>query len=249
MKITKMNNMTIITVKDYEEMSKKAAQFFEAQVRLKPNSVLGLATGSTPEGMYQELAKKYADNEIDFKDVVAFNLDEYYPIAADNEQSYAYYMYEHLFKYINVEPEERNIPNGMSEDVEASCCAYDNAIEVAGNIDLQVLGIGTNGHIGFNEPDDHFTVGTHLVALNEETITANARFFDSIDDVPKEALSMGVGSIMHGKKIILLASGKNKAAAIAATVKGPVTPKLPASILQMHQDVTLIIDEDAASEL
>lgn len=249
MKTIDMNNMKIIKVKNYEEMSQKAAKLVEAQVLVKRNSVLGLATGSTPEGMYQELAKKYRNDEVDFKDVVAFNLDEYYPISADNDQSYAHYMREHFFQHVNIQENNRNIPDGLNKDVQASCRAYDRALEAAGNVDLQILGIGTNGHIGFNEPDEHFAVGTHLVDLNEKTIQDNARFFEHIDEVPKQALSMGVGSIMHAKKIVLLASGKNKAEAIRAMVKGPVTPELPASILQMHQDITLIIDEEAASEL
>jgi glucosamine-6-phosphate deaminase len=249
MKTIDINNIKIIIVDNYEQMSKKAAAMIEAQVLLKRNSVLGLATGSTPEGMYQELVKKYQENEVNFQDVTTFNLDEYYPIAPDNPQSYAYYMHEHFFKHVNVREHYQNIPSGSNTNVEETCQVYDRAIEVSGNIDLQILGIGTNGHIGFNEPDVKFESGTHLVELDEETIEANARFFDHIADVPKQALSMGIRNIMHSKKIILMASGQNKAKAIRAMLKGPVTPELPASILQLHQDVTLIIDEEAAGEL
>jgi glucosamine-6-phosphate deaminase len=249
MKTIDINNIKIIIVDNYEQMSKKAAAMIEAQVLLKRNSVLGLATGSTPEGMYQELVKKYQENEVDFQDVTTFNLDEYYPIAPDNPQSYAYYMHENFFKHVNVREHYQNIPSGSNTNVEETCQVYDRAIEASGNIDLQILGIGTNGHIGFNEPDVKFEAGTHLVELDEETIEANARFFDNIDDVPKQALSMGIRNIMHSKKIILMASGQNKAKAIRAMLKGPVTPELPASILQLHQDVTLIIDEEAAGEL
>ena len=249
MKTMDINNIKVIIVDNYEQMSKKAAAMIEAQVLLKRNSVLGLATGSTPEGMYQELVKKYQDHEVNFQDVTTFNLDEYYPIAPDNPQSYAYYMNENFFKYVNVKEHYQNIPNGLNTNIEETCRLYDQAIESMGNIDLQILGIGTNGHIGFNEPDIKFEVGTHLVELDEETIEANARFFDHIEEVPKQALSMGIRNIMHSKKIILMASGKNKAKAIRATLKGSVTPELPASILQLHQDVTLIIDEEAASEL
>jgi glucosamine-6-phosphate deaminase len=249
MKTIDINNIKIIIVDNYEQMSKKAAAMIEAQVLLKRNSVLGLATGSTPEGMYQELVKKYQENEVDFQDVTTFNLDEYYPIAPDNPQSYAYYMHENFFKHVNVRENYQNIPSGSNTNVEETCQVYDRAIEASGNIDLQILGIGTNGHIGFNEPDVKFEAGTHLVELDEETIEANARFFDNIDDVPKQALSMGIRNIMHSKKIILMASGQNKAKAIRAMLKGPVTPELPASILQLHQDVTLIIDEEAAGEL
>ncbi len=249
MKTVDINNIKIIIVDNYEQMSKKAAAMIEAQVLLKRNSVLGLATGSTPEGMYQELVKKYQENEVNFQDVTTFNLDEYYPIASDSPQSYAYYMHEHFFKHVNVREHYQNIPNGSNTNVEETCQAYDRAIEASGNIDLQILGIGTNGHIGFNEPDVKFEAGTHLVELDEETIEANARFFEHIEDVPKQALSMGIRNIMHSKKIILMASGQNKAKAIRAMLKGPVTPELPASILQLHQDVTLIIDEAAAGEL
>lgn len=249
MKTIDINNIKIIIVDNYDQMSKKAAAMIEAQVLLKRNSVLGLATGSTPEGMYQELVKKYQENEVDFQDVTTFNLDEYYPIAPDNPQSYAYYMHENFFKHVNVREHYQNIPSGSNTNVEETCQVYDRAIEASGNIDLQILGIGTNGHIGFNEPDVKFEAGTHLVELDEETIEANARFFDNIDDVPEQALSMGIRNIMHSKKIILMASGQNKAKAIRAMLKGPVTPELPASILQLHQDVTLIIDEAAAGEL
>ncbi|MDF1617383.1 glucosamine-6-phosphate deaminase [Petrocella sp. FN5] len=239
--------MSILMTENYEEMSKKAALLVAAQVTLRPDSVLGLATGSTPEGMYKELVAMYEQGEIDFSEVKTFNLDEYYPIEENNPQSYAYYMKKNLFDHININPQEVHIPNGTARDVEASCEVYDKIIEAAGGIDLQVLGIGNNGHIGFNEPDIHFEAGTHLVELDDETIEANARFFTRIEDVPRRAISMGIRTIMHSKKIILLASGASKGKVIKAMLFGEVTPNLPASILLLHNDVTLILDKEAAA--
>lgn len=240
--------MTIYIMDDYKQMSEKAASFIVAQVMLKGDSVLGLATGSTPEGMYQSLIERYKNHDVDFSETTTFNLDEYYPIEAENEQSYYTYMYRNFFDHVNVPADRIHIPDGQAKDVEAFCTAYDEAIneEV---IDLQILGIGNNGHIGFNEPDIRFETGTHLVTLDEETIEANARFFDSIDDVPKQALSMGIRNIMHSKKIVLIANGEGKAEAISEMIFGDVTPQLPASILQLHNDVTVILDQDAASEI
>lgn len=239
--------MRVYKVKDYSEMSKKAAQILAAQVILKPNCVLGLATGSTPEGMYKELADMYSKGELDFSEVKSANLDEYKGLPRTNDQSYYYYMNEHLFKHINIKPENTNIPDGEATDGEAEGLRYDNVIKQLGGVDLQVLGIGNNGHIGFNEPDEYFAKGTHQVKLTESTIQANARFFENIDAVPKYAYSMGIQTIMNAHKILLLASGKSKADAIAKTINGPITPKMPASVLQLHPDVIIIADEEAMS--
>lgn len=241
--------MRILVCKNYDEMSKKAAQIIASQVTLKPDSVLGLATGSTPIGMYKNLVKMYNDNELDFSDVKTFNLDEYYQLPRDNDQSYYYFMHENLFNHINIKEENVNIPNGMNEDVKAECEKYDTAIKNIGGVDIQVLGIGHNAHIGFNEPASIFEKGTNLVDLKESTIQANARFFESIDDVPKKAVTMGIGSIFTAKKIMLMASGEGKAEAIYNTVHGNITPEVPSSILQLHEDVVLILDEEAASKL
>lgn len=240
--------MTIYVMDDYEQMSEKAASFIVAQVMIKPESVLGLATGSTPEGMYKSLVQRYKAHDVDFSETTTFNLDEYYPIEAANEQSYYSYMYRNFFDHVNVPKDRIHIPDGQAEDVEAFCASYDAAINEE-IIDLQILGIGNNGHIGFNEPDIRFETGTHRVTLDEETIEANARFFQSVDEVPKEALSMGIRNIMHSKKIVLIANGKGKAQAVHEMIFGDVTPQLPASILQLHNDVTVILDQEAASEI
>ncbi|MFD3158052.1 glucosamine-6-phosphate deaminase [Haloimpatiens sp. FM7330] len=241
--------MRLIVVDNYEEMSKKAASIMASQIILKPESILGLATGSTPLGMYKELIKMYNDGEVDFSQVRTFNLDEYYGIRRDNEQSYYYYMDNNFFKYINVKEDNINIPNGTAEDVEQECINYDKRIKESGGIDIQVLGIGVNGHIGFNEPDVNFEAQTHLVKLDKKTIESNARFFNSIEEVPVKAVSMGMKTIMNSKKIILLANGINKADAIEKTMKGKISPEVPASILQLHNDVTIIVDKAAASKL
>lgn len=241
-----IRGMRIIITDTYEDMSKKAATIVASQVNLKPNSILGLATGGTPVGMYQELVKMYNDNEVDFSETKTFNLDEYYPIDRDNDQSYYYYMNENLFKHINVSNDNINIPNGKAEDIEKECYEYDKNIYNSGGIDLQVLGIGNNGHIGFNEPDVTFESGTHKVKLDDETINANARFFDSVEDVPTEAISMGMKTIMQSNKIVLLANGKGKAKIIDKMLFGEISPNVPASILQLHPHVIVIIDKEAA---
>lgn len=241
--------MRIIVCKNYEEMSQRAAQMIAGQINLKPNSVLGLATGSTPEGMYKELIEMYERNLVDFSEVSSFNLDEYYQLPKDNDQSYDFFMRQQLFDHVNIKRENVNLPNGMTTNVEEECANYDKKIEVVGGVDIQVLGIGHNAHIGFNEPSSSFKAGTNLVDLKESTIEANSRNFASIDDVPKKAITMGIGSIMKSKKILLLASGEGKADAIYKTVCGEVTPEVPSSILQFHSDVVLIIDEAAASKL
>lgn len=241
--------MRILVCKNYDEMSKKAAQMILSQVTLKPNSVLGLATGSTPIGMYKELVKMYNEKLIDFSEVSTFNLDEYYNLPKTSDQSYDYFMRVNLFNHINVKNENIHIPNGMASNVELECETYDKQIKESGGVDIQVLGIGNNAHIGFNEPTINFERGTHLVDLKESTIEANARFFEKIEDVPKKAITMGTGSIFKARKIMLLACGDSKADAIYNTVYGKVIPEVPASILQFHNDIVLILDEAAASKL
>ncbi|WP_296649039.1 glucosamine-6-phosphate deaminase [Romboutsia sp. 13368] len=241
--------MRIIVCQNYEEVSKKAAQMILSQVTLKPNSVLGLATGSTPIGMYENLVELNKKGDIDFSEVRTFNLDEYYKLPKNNDQSYHYFMHKNLFNHINIKPSNIHIPNGMTDDVNAECERYDSLIKEAGGVDIQVLGIGNNAHIGFNEPTVNFEKGTHLVELEDSTIEANSRFFDNIEDVPKKAITMGVGSIFKSKKIMLIATGENKAEAIYNTVYGKVVPEVPASILQFHNDIVLILDKDAAKLL
>ena len=241
--------MRILVCSDYESMSKKAAQIILSQITLKPNSVLGLATGSTPIGMYKNLVEMYESGLVDFSEVQTFNLDEYYKLPITNSQSYHYFMYKNLFDHININPENIHIPNGMTDDVDAECERYDELIKEAGGVDIQVLGIGNNAHIGFNEPTISFEKGTHLVELEESTIEANSRFFDNIEDVPKKAITMGVGSIFKSRKIMLIATGENKAEAIYNTVYGKVVPEVPASILQFHSDIVLILDKEAAKLL
>ncbi|SHK07216.1 glucosamine-6-phosphate deaminase [Paramaledivibacter caminithermalis] len=238
--------MRIIVEKDYKELSKKAANILASQIILKPDSVLGLATGSTPIGTYEELVGIYKKGNINFSEVVTFNLDEYYGLDSSNQQSYYYFMNKYLFRHINIKTENIHIPNGRTKDVDLECRDYEERIKAAGGIDIQLLGIGRNGHIGFNEPDVKFEALTHLVTLDEDTIKANSRFFPSIEDVPKQAISMGIKTIMRSKKILLLASGRQKSQTIYEMIKGKITPKLPASVLQLHPDVTVIIDEEAA---
>ena len=241
--------MRIIVVDNYEEMSKRAALMVASQVTLKPDSVLGLATGDTPSGMYKELISLYNKKEVDFKEVRTFNLDEYYGLNPENSQSYYKYMMNNLFNSINISKENINMPDGMTKDVNDFCLLYEKKIKTFGGIDMQVLGIGGNGHIGFNEPNVNFEAATHLVNLDEQTIEANSRFFKSVEDVPVQAISMGIKTIMNSKKIILLANGLNKAEAIEKAVRGKINPSIPASILQLHNDVTIIIDKEAASLL
>ncbi len=239
--------MKLITVENYQELSDTAAQILAAEVAENPQAVLGLATGSTPEGMYARLVELNREGKIDFSKVTTFNLDEYAGLAPEHEQSYHYYMHYHLFNRINIRPEQINMPGCDLDHVKQFCLEYDQRIADAGGIDLQVLGIGGNGHIGFNEPGRLLSVHTHLIDLSEDTIRANSRFFSSAEEVPKQAVTMGLGSIMLAKKIILLASGKSKAEAIAQTVSGKVTTEVPASILQLHHNVTMIIDREAAA--
>jgi len=240
--------MRIILCDTYEEISKHAAKLVAGQVYLKPDCILGLATGSTPVGTYEELARLYKAGEIDFKDVKTFNLDEYYPLSAENEQSYHYFMNENLFSKINVAPENIHILDGEAKDPEAECEAFDALIDEMGGIDLQILGIGRNGHIGFNEPDESLVTGTHVTGLTESTILANARFFDSIDDVPTKALTMGIATILKAKKILLLANGKEKREAVRALLTADINTSVPATMLKVHPDVVLICDREALGD-
>ena len=241
--------MNLIIVENDQEIGEKAADIFVATLLMKRNSILGLATGSTPLSLYRELIERHKNGKIDFKDAISFNLDEYIGLKEDDPQSYHYFMQENLFKHINLASYNHFIPDGNTPDPDSYGKKYDEKIKSLGGIDLQVLGIGTNGHIGFNEPSDVFTYRTRRVQLTQSTIEANARFFQHIADVPTEALSMGLGTIMKAKRILLLASGKAKAQAIKKAVLDDPAPNCPASILQFHQNTTVILDKDAASLL
>ncbi|KMY46282.1 glucosamine-6-phosphate deaminase [Bacillus sp. FJAT-27916] len=239
--------MKIIVVENYDEMSKKAAEILIKKVQEKPNAVLGLATGSTPVGLYKELIEDHQQNGTSYKDIHTVNLDEYIGLPQEDKNSYFTFMYEHLFKYLEIPKEHTHIPSGDTEDHAKECKRYEEIIESLGQVDLQILGIGSNGHIGFNEPGTPFTGDTHIIDLKESTRQANARFFESIDEVPTQAITMGIGTIMKSKEILLLASGKAKAEAIHGMIHGEMTEELPASILQSHPHVTLIVDKDAYS--
>ncbi len=241
--------MRIYETANYEEMSRKAANILSAQVISKPDSVLGLATGSTPIGMYDQLVEWYNKGDVDFSEVKTVNLDEYKGLARDNDQSYYYFMHKHLFDRVNINPDNTNVPDGTQMDSEKECARYEKLIESMGGVDIQLLGIGRNGHIGFNEPDDCFAKTTHCVDLTESTIEANKRFFASADDVPRQAYTMGIGTIMKAKKILLIVNGEDKADALAKAVYGPVTPEVPASILQFHNDVVIVADQAALSKM
>ncbi len=239
--------MQIIKATDYDKMSRRAANIIAAQVLMKPDCVLGLATGSTPIGTYKELIAKFEAGELDFGDVTSINLDEYKGLSPENDQSYRYFMNHNLFDYVNINPERTFVPNGLEADAEKACEEYNEIIRSVGGIDLQLLGLGHNGHIGFNEPADVFEKDTHCVDLTQSTIDANARFFASMEDVPKQAYTMGIRTIMQAKKIVVVVSGKDKAKIVKEAFFGPVTPKVPASVLQLHPDVVLIGDEEALS--
>jgi glucosamine-6-phosphate deaminase len=241
--------MRIVIAKSYEDMSTNAARMVAGQLYLKPNSVLGLATGSTPLNMYQELIKIHHEVGLDFSEVVTFNLDEYLGLKPEDENSYHFYMFQNFFNHINIQRNNIYIPNGLAQNIPAECQEYERKIQEQGGIDLQVLGIGVNGHIGFNEPDINFEAVTHKVKLDEETINVNARFFANIEEVPRYAISMGIKTIMNAKKILLLANGVNKAEALYRTIYKGITPETPASILQLHPDVTIIAEEGAAKLL
>ena len=237
--------MKLIRARDYAHMSRQAANIISAQVILKPDSVLGLATGSSPIGAYRQLIDWYNKGDVDFSGVKTVNLDEYIGLNADNDQSYAYFMRKNFFDHININRENTYIPCGMNTDEAQECARYDALIRSLGGIDLQLLGLGPNGHIGFNEPDDVFTKGTHRVELTEATIQANKRFFESEADVPRAAYTMGICDIMHAERVVMVVSGESKAQIVKDAFFGPVTPRVPASILQLHKDFTLVADEAA----
>lgn len=239
--------MEIIKTQEYNDMSRKAARVISSVITLKPDCVLGLATGSTPIGTYRQLIKWYEKGDLDFSKCHSVNLDEYRGLPKENDQSYYYFMHANLFNHINIKEENTNFPDGMNMDADAECKRYDKVIEDLGGADIQLLGLGHDGHIGFNEPNNEFDKGTHCVDLTMQTIEANKRFFDTIDDVPKQAYTMGIKTIMSAKKILLIVSGKDKAEILKKSLFGPITPEVPASILQLHQNVTVIADEDALS--
>lgn len=241
--------MRIYQTKDYDSMSRKAANILSAHVILKPDCVLGFATGSTPVGMYHQLIDWCKKGDVDFSQAHTVNLDEYIGLAPEHDQSYRYFMQKNLFDHINIKPENTNLPDGLAKDPAAECKRYDQVIARLGGVDVQVLGMGHNGHIGFNEPADAFTTGTQVMELTESTIEANARFFASKDDVPRRALTMGVRTIMLARHILLVVSGASKAEIVKAALTGPITPRVPASILQLHPDVTLVADEAALAKL
>ncbi len=236
--------MNFIKVSNYDELSSKAAAMICAQVVLKPDCVLGLATGSSPLGTYAKMIEKYENGEVDFSKVSSINLDEYVGLDGSNDQSYRYFMNTNLFTKINIDLSRTNVPNGCAADLKKECEAYDALIEQSGGIDLQLLGIGLDGHIGFNEPDKHFEKATHEVELDPSTIEANARFFESEADVPRKAVTMGMGGIMSAKRVLLIANGANKKDIIERAFFGPITPEVPASILQLHPDLTVIYSEN-----
>ena len=239
--------MIIYRAKDYKDMSRKAANIISAQVIMKPNCTLGLATGSTPLGIYDQLTEWYKKGDLDFSTVHSVNLDEYRGLPKENDQSYYYFMHKNLFDRVNIRSENTNVPNGMEPDAEKECRRYEKLIADLGGIDLQLLGLGHNGHIGFNEPGEAFEKETHCVDLQERTIEANKRFFDSADEVPRQAYTMGIKTIMQAKKILVAVSGEDKAEIVKKAFFGPVTPAVPASILQMHNDVTVVADKAALS--
>jgi len=249
-KKTEVEAMRVIITKDYDAMSRRAAKFVRELVEKKPDAVIGFATGSTPIGLYKELIKMHKEEGLDFSKIVTFNLDEYIGLPKDHPESYHTFMWENLFKHINVNPSNVHIPDGTVPDVEAYCQWYEERIKKFGGIDLQILGIGRDGHIGFNEPGSSLGSRTRIKTLARETIEDNARFFDGdISKVPRQAITMGVGTIMEARTLLLLASGKNKAEAVKKTVEGPITAMVPASIMQLHPKAILVLDEEAASLL
>ena len=241
--------MKIYVADDYQGMSRKAAAIIASHVIRKPDCVLGLATGSTPIGMYKELVKGYENGDLDFSQVKSVNLDEYVGLSGDHDQSYRYFMNTNLFDHVNIDKANTNVPNGLAADPAAECERYDRVIAEMGGIDVQVLGMGHNGHIGFNEPNDIFPLGTNLVDLQDSTIDANARFFASRDEVPRQAMTMGIKSIMGARQILVVVNGEGKADIVKKAFFGPVTPRVPASILQLHPDVVLVGDKAALSKI
>ena len=240
--------MKLYRAKDYYDMSRKAANIISAQIIMKPNCVLGLATGSTPVGAYKQLIEWYNKGDLDFSRVKTANLDEYKGLTRDNDQSYYHFMKQNLFMHVNIDVTNTHIPDGMESDAVKEAARYEEILRNLGGIDLQILGLGHNGHIGFNEPSDIFPKDTHIVDLQESTIEANKRFFESADQVPRQAYTMGIGTIIRAKKILLMVSGEDKAEILYNALCGPVTPKVPASILQLHPDVIIVADEAALSK-
>lgn len=238
--------MRFVITDDYEDMCCKAASMIAAQIVLKPDSVLGLATGSTPIGIYSQLAAWYRRGELDFSRITTVNLDEYYGLAPDHKQSYHYFMEKHLFSKVNLPRGRQFLPDGTNKDTEAECGRYQSLIGLLGGIDMQLLGLGHNGHIGFNEPADYFAKKVHLVNLSERTIEANKRFFERAEDVPRQAYTMGIGTIFQAKKILLVVSGRDKAEILKEVAQGPICPQVPGSVLQLHPDVTIVADREAA---
>ena len=241
--------MRFFCEEDYKAMSRRAANIISAQIILKPDCVLGLATGSSPVGAYQDLVSWCKKGDLDFSEVTSVNLDEYRGLSGDNDQSYRYFMNANLFDHVNIKKSRTYVPDGLEQDSEKACREYDEIIRSVGGVDLQLLGIGHNGHIGFNEPAEEFSRGTQCVDLTESTIEANKRFFESEKDVPRQAYTMGIGTIMRAKKILLVASGADKAEILFKAFTGPITPHVPASILQMHPDVTVVGDKASMSLL
>lgn len=241
--------MILYRSKNYQDLSRKAANIISAQIIMKPNCVLGLATGSSPVGIYRQLVDWYNKGDLDFSQVTTINLDEYKGLAPDNEQSYRYFMNTNLFDHVNIDKANTYVPNGLEPDSKKACADYNQIIAKSGGVDLQLLGLGHNGHIGFNEPGIAFEKETHCVDLTETTIEANKRFFASLDEVPKQAYTMGIKSIMQAKKILVIVSGKDKAEILNQALHGPITPSVPASILQLHNDVIIVADEDALGVL
>ncbi|WP_417571099.1 glucosamine-6-phosphate deaminase [Parolsenella catena] len=239
--------MRIINCHTYEAMSRKAADILAAQIQLKPNCVLGLATGTTPIGAYQGLIKKYESGSLDFSEVRTYNLDEYRGLTHEDPQSYHYFMNDQLFNHVNIDPANVHVPDGANTDADAACADYDRMVAEAGYCDLQLLGIGRNGHIGFNEPADEFSKGTHCVDLTESTIEANSRLFEKEEDVPRQAYTMGTQTIMNARCILVVANGENKAQAVRDMCFGPIVPTCPASILQLHPNVFVVCDDAALS--
>ena len=241
--------MRIVKAKDYTAMSRMAANIISAQIIMNAKCVLGLATGSTPIGIYQQLIEWYRKGDLDFSEVTTINLDEYRGLGPDRDQSYRYFMNTNLFDHVNIRKDHTFVPDGLEADREKACSSYNERIRACGGIDLQLLGLGNNGHIGFNEPEDAFEKETHCVQLSESTIQANARFFDNPEEVPREAYTMGIKSIMQARKIVVVVNGAGKAEIVKKAFTGPVTPMVPASVLQLHNDVTLVGDEQALSLL
>ncbi len=241
--------MEVIIKDSYEEISALAARMIAQVVRGKPNAVVGLATGSTPLGTYQELIRLHKEEGLDLSGVTTFNLDEYVGLPGDHDQSYRWFMNKNLFNHINIDPANTHVPNGMADDIERSCEEYEEAITAAGGIDIQLLGIGENGHSAFNEPGSSLGSRTRVKTLDEETITDNARFFENMEDIPRYAITMGIGTIMDSRAVILLANKESKAEAISITVEGPITAMVPATIVQMHPKATIIVDRPAGSKL